>query len=96
MSDASSTAGIQFLRGGGVMAARIANHDWSRHPLGEPEQWPDELKTTLSIMLGSRFPMCLGWGADLLLFGAILYPDGRAPGPGDKPADDDTTLLAKH
>ncbi len=68
MSDASSTAGGQFLRGGGVMAARIANHDWSRHPLGEPEQWPDELKTTLSIMLGSRFPMCLGWGADLLLF----------------------------
>jgi len=26
-------------------------------------------------------------GADLLLFGAILYPHGRAPGPGDDPAD---------
>jgi uncharacterized protein (TIGR02186 family) len=26
-------------------------------------------------------------GADLLLFGAILYPGGRQPGPGDKPAE---------
>ena len=26
-------------------------------------------------------------GADLLLFGAILYPHGQAPGPGDDPAD---------
>lgn len=26
-------------------------------------------------------------GADLLLFGAILYPGGRAPQPGDKPTD---------
>lgn len=26
-------------------------------------------------------------GAELLLFGAILYPGGRAPGPGEKPAE---------
>lgn len=26
-------------------------------------------------------------GAQLLLFGAIVYPDGRTPQPGDKPAD---------
>lgn len=26
-------------------------------------------------------------GADLLLFGAILYPSGREPGPNDRPAD---------
>ncbi|HWU95617.1 MAG TPA: TIGR02186 family protein [Sphingomonas sp.] len=26
-------------------------------------------------------------GAELLLFGAILYPGGRAPGQGEKPAD---------
>jgi uncharacterized protein (TIGR02186 family) len=26
-------------------------------------------------------------GADLLLFGAILYPGGHQPGPGDKPAE---------
>jgi uncharacterized protein (TIGR02186 family) len=26
-------------------------------------------------------------GADLLLFGAILYPAGEAPAPGEKPAD---------
>ena len=60
--------GIDFLRGGGRMAERIAAHDWSRHPLGGPAHWPVELKTTLSIMLGSRFAMCVGWGPDLLLF----------------------------
>lgn len=61
-------AGTEFLRGGGIMAARIAAHDWSRHPLGAPARWPAELKTILSIMLGSRFAMCVGWGPDLLLF----------------------------
>ena len=60
--------GLEFLHGGAAMAARIAAHDWSGHPLGPPAHWPAELKTTLSIMLGSRFAMCVGWGPDLLLF----------------------------
>src|SRR5690606_27555241 len=58
-------------RAGGYMTRRLARHDWSDHPLGPPEQWPVELKTTLSIILGSRSAMCVGWGADLLL----LYND---------------------
>ncbi|WP_162409897.1 PAS domain-containing sensor histidine kinase [Pseudoxanthomonas daejeonensis] len=65
---ASSLAGTEFLRGGGIMARRIAEHDWSRHPLGPPAHWPGELKTTLSILLGARHPMCVGWGPQLLMF----------------------------
>ncbi len=64
------------------MAERIAAHDWSRHPLGGPAGWPVELKTTLSIMLGSRFAMCVGWGPDLLLF----YNDPYMQVLGDKEA----------
>ncbi|WP_158497834.1 PAS domain-containing protein [Pseudoxanthomonas suwonensis] len=79
---APSSAGTEFLRGGGILAARIAAHDWSRHPLGPPAQWPPELKTTLSIMLGSRFAMCVGWGPDLLLF----YNDPYIPILGAKDA----------
>src|SRR5690606_18043496 len=63
--------GTEFLRAGGYMTRRLASHDWSDHPLGPPEQWPVELKTTLSIILGSRSAMCVGWGPDLLL----LYND---------------------
>ncbi|WP_372016525.1 PAS domain-containing protein [Pseudoxanthomonas sp. 10H] len=60
--------GLEFLHGDALMARRIAAHDWSAHPLGPPAHWPAELKTTLSIMLGSRFAMCVGWGPELLLF----------------------------
>ena len=84
---APTFAGTEFLRGGGIMAQRIAAHDWSRHPLGAPEGWPPELKTALSIMLGSRFAMCLGWGADLLLF----YNDPYMPVLGNK----ETTALGE-
>jgi len=73
-------AGTEFLRGGGVMAARIAGHDWSSHPLGPPAHWPPELKTTLSIMLGARHAVCVGWGPDLLMF----YNDAYMPVLGTK------------
>ena len=72
--------GTEFLRDGGYSARRVAEHDWSTHPLGPPAGWPTELKTSLSMMFGSRFAMCLGWGPDLLLF----YNDAYLPVLGVK------------
>ncbi|NEX64150.1 PAS domain-containing protein [Noviherbaspirillum galbum] len=46
----------------GEMAERIRAHDWSSSPAGAPSGWPAALKTTLSMMLGARFPMFLAWG----------------------------------
>ena len=46
-----------FLAGDGEMAAAIRDFDWSKSPLGPPEQWPRTLRTCLSIMLASRQPM---------------------------------------
>jgi len=62
------------------MRDRIASEDWSRTPLGSPAQWATSLRTVVGIILGSRFPMLLWWGADLV----HVYNDGYAPILGDK------------
>ena len=54
------------------MGACMRAHDWRRSPMGEPAQWPDALKSIVSLMLGSRFPMFLLWGEQHL----CLYNDG--------------------
>ena len=60
-----------FLAGGGAMGAAMRAFDWSRHPLGPPNAWPQPLKTAVGIMLSSKFPMFLAWGEQL----TILYND---------------------
>jgi hypothetical protein len=65
------------------MAARIAAHDWSRHPLGGPASWPVELKTALSIMLGTRFALCVrGGGGAAAVLQRPLHPAPRRQGRG--------------
>ncbi|MBH5338759.1 SpoIIE family protein phosphatase [Streptomyces pactum] len=49
----------------GADLARVA---WAKTPLGPPEQWPQSLRTTVSILLSSRFPMWMAWGPDLTFF----------------------------
>jgi signal transduction histidine kinase len=41
------------------------SHVWL---LGLPGSWPVSLQTTLTILLSSSAPMCLGWGPDLKFF----------------------------
>ncbi len=57
-----------FLTGGGQMGELTRTKDWSKTALGAPIHWPQSLKTTLSIILNSKFPMFLFWGPDLLCF----------------------------
>ena len=59
---ARATAELSFLAGGGEMGARTRAMDWSRTDVGPPPQWPQSLKTAVSICLGSRHPMVLWWG----------------------------------
>ncbi|MEA2559991.1 MAG: hypothetical protein QOH06_1495 [Acidobacteriota bacterium] len=56
----------------GETGALIRTIDWSRHPMGPIEGWPQSLRTTLSICLGSEFPMALWWGPEVWQ----LYNDG--------------------
>ncbi len=67
-----------FLKGGGEMGELTRLYDWTTTSLGKPEFWPQSLKTTLSIILNSKFPMFLWWGPELICF----YNDAYRPSLG--------------
>ncbi len=69
-----------FLSGGGEIGARMRAHDWSTSPLGEPETWPESLRTLLRLMLNAKQAMFIAWGPEL----AFLYNDDYAPIFGSK------------
>ena len=62
------------------MGAAMRTHDWSGSPLGPPEAWPACLRSTVSLLLGSRFPMFVAFGSEL----GFLYNDAYAEILGDK------------
>lgn len=74
------TAAKDLFAGGGEMSAIMREMDWSKTKLGPVETWPRSLKTMLGVVLGSRFPMLLWWGPDLL----HLYNDAYRPILRDK------------
>ncbi len=57
-----------FLSGGGDMGALIRDYDWSVSSVGSLTNWPLSLQITLKIVLGSKQPMLLCWGSDLIQF----------------------------
>src|SRR6476619_5755210 len=68
----------QFMSRGGEMGAFMRAKDWSNTSLGSPQHWPQSLRTTLNILLNSKFPMFLWWGPDLICF----YNDAYRPSLG--------------
>jgi signal transduction histidine kinase/ActR/RegA family two-component response regulator len=64
----------QLFSGGGHVGELMRSHDWSRSPLGPPERWPQALRAVVDLLLQSRFPMFVAWGADL----GFLYNDPYA------------------
>lgn len=70
----------ELFRDGGEMGALMRATDWAKTGLGPVEQWPQSLRTMLGVVLGSRFPMLLWWGPDLL----HLYNDAYRPILRDK------------
>ena len=70
----------RFLAGGGEMGVLMRAQDWSKSPLGPTESWPQSLRSIVSLMLTSKFPMFVAWGPQL----AFLYNDGYRPIFGDK------------
>src|SRR5262245_46355916 len=66
--------------GGGEMVELMRSIDWSTTKLGPVESWSRSLRTMLGVVLGSRFPMLIWWGPDLL----HLYNDAYRPILRDK------------
>jgi PAS domain S-box-containing protein len=51
----------------------LAQVDWTATPLGSPATWPQSLRTAVSILLSSRFPMWMAWGPQLTFFCNAAY-----------------------
>ena len=62
------------------MGAMMRAHDWSTSPLGHPRSWPQALRTTVGLMLNSKFPMFVAWGPEL----GFLYNDSYVSVLGEK------------
>src|SRR4051794_24044551 len=68
------------LVGGGKMGALMRALDWSHTQLGTPEDWPQSLRTSVSICLDCHFPILVWWGPELVM----LYNDDYRPMLGGK------------
>jgi DNA-binding NtrC family response regulator/signal transduction histidine kinase len=66
--------------GGGDMGARMRALDWSATVLGPVEQWPQSLRASVGVMLGSGYPMLVSWGSAY----TMLYNDPYRPLIGTK------------
>ena len=69
-----------ICEGGGELGALMRAHNWSTSPIGSPDTWPQSLRTAVSIMLSSKYPMFVAWGLEL----AFLYNDAYRPVLGSK------------
>ena len=74
--DASGSPELSFLSGGGEMGARMRAFDWSTSPVGPVTEWPQSLKTAVSICIGSRYPIVIWWGNPEF---TMFYNDGYIP-----------------
>jgi len=70
---------LSWLAGGGEMGALIRSMDWSATPLGPIAQWPQSLRTSVSLCLSSTFPILVAWGPDDIQ----IYNDAYRPICGD-------------
>lgn len=60
---------------GSEMAALMDKIDWASTEMGTVTDWPDDLRTALTICLGSKFPMVIWWGEKYTMF----YNDAYRP-----------------
>ena len=79
-SSSLQRASADWLVGGGETGDLVRARDWSKTPLGGIQSWPQSLRSALSICLGSRFPIVIYWGPDLV----VLYNDAYAEILGKK------------
>ena len=71
---------VSWLSGGGEMAALIRTIDWSKTPLGPLHDWPQSLRTSVSLCLSSTFPILVAWGPEYIQ----IYNEAYRPICGGK------------
>ncbi|HZR84026.1 MAG TPA: ATP-binding protein [Candidatus Binatia bacterium] len=65
----------RLLPGGGETGRLLRAGAWAESALGQISGWPQSLRSALSVCLGSRFPIVIYWGPELITF----YNDAYAP-----------------
>ncbi len=68
-----------LFQGDGAVAALMRAYDWENCALGNPQSWPQSLRTAVSVMLNSQIGMSIVWGPDAVQ----LYNDLFLPILGD-------------
>jgi signal transduction histidine kinase/serine phosphatase RsbU (regulator of sigma subunit) len=63
-----TTSMRETLAAGGRVGRDLLEVDWSSTPLGEPDEWPQSLRSAIQIVLGSKFSMWMAWGPELTFF----------------------------
>ncbi|MDF0642412.1 MAG: response regulator [Nitrospira sp.] len=71
-----TTSPLDFLDGGGEMGRRVRAFDWATTAVGPAVDWPQSLKTAVSICLGSRYPIIMWWGRSAC---TTFYNDAYIP-----------------
>ena len=75
---------LYFLNNGGEMGKLTREKNWGQTPLGEPDTWPQSLRTMVSVMLENPFGMYIAWGENHIqlyndaytqILGSIKHPD---------------------
>lgn len=66
--------------GDSSMARQMRTFEWASSPIGDPVSWPVALRSTVTLLLGSRFPMFIAWGDEL----TFLYNDAYSRILGEK------------
>ncbi len=84
MQKQATDVGLGFLAGGGSMGERIRAFPWACTSLGDPQLWPQALRTTVRILLTTGHPTMIMWGPEL----TCLYNDtfSLSLGPEKHPA----------
>ncbi|MEX1123288.1 MAG: PAS domain S-box protein [Balneolales bacterium] len=70
----------KYFPGDSEMAQLMREHDWTATPLGPVNNWPQSLRSALTICLRSASPILICWGNDYTL----LYNDASKAMMGDK------------
>lgn len=83
---------MRTIRTRGVTGERFRQVDWSTHPLGPIDRWPEALRLSLNILFNSQHPMVLFWGSEHFQFFndsflPSLSPQSRPQGIGQKGED---------
>jgi signal transduction histidine kinase/CheY-like chemotaxis protein/PAS domain-containing protein len=78
LKDKSSTYDSILIKSTGPTSELLRSIDWTTHPLGPIDSWPETLKTALRILFHSQHPMFIWWGPQLFQF----YNDAYLPSFG--------------